>query len=194
VPVPQPQILVLSGALGAGTPTGRLAALAVKRLALRDVPAGHVSLADHDLPLCDPEAEPAAPVPSAAVALARRVEACSGVLLVAPESNAGLAPALRNALDWIARASPAGVFGGVFGGRALALASAGPGASGGALALAELRQSLTLGHRAEVVGAGFALKDAAVAFGPRGDLADAAASAAFEALLDRLVEAAAQFA
>ena len=177
MPALRPRLLVLSGALSAATPTAQLAALAVKRYALRDLPVVHVALADHPLLLLDPEAE--APSLAGAAALVRFLGAADGVLLVAPDQAGGLAAPVRNALAAIDGA------GGSFSEKAIAFA-------GGAAAVADL------GRWAAASGlspAGDALALAAPpAFAEDGELADPEAGRRYAALLDALAEAAATLA
>lgn len=188
------KILVLSGSVRAGSFNRRLAALAVKQIALADAEPTWISLADYPLPLYDADLEAGAGVPPPAEALVALLAAHDGVLIAAPEYNAGVTPLLKNALDWMSRVAYRGAKPrAVFHNRAFALVSASPGSHGGLRGLMALRQVLELGLGAPVLPDQVTVADAASAFRPNDDLADAALAGRFRALIERLVERAGHF-
>ncbi len=73
--------------------------------------------------------------PPAVTALAGAIAAADGVIIVTPEYNYSIPGGLKNAIDWVSRLSPQ-----PFSGKPVALASASPGALGGARSQYHLRQ------------------------------------------------------
>lgn len=183
-----PKILVLSGSTRSGSYNSKLAALAVKKLAQFDAEPTRISLADHNLPIYDGDLEASGGVPRAAATLKQLLMAHHGVFIASPEYNAGVAPVLKNAIDWISR-----VRGGAeaplaaFRGRVFAISSASPGAYGGMRGLIALRQVLELGLGATVLPEQVAVARAHDAFDPSGGLADERLASLFDALMTRLV-------
>lgn len=100
-----PRILILPGSARPGSPALRLAGEATRRLALTDVALTTANLADYPLPILD--GAPPGPVPENARLLAGRCAMQDAFLVIAPEVHSGVAPLLKNALDWIAAASSA---------------------------------------------------------------------------------------
>ena len=75
--------------------------------------------------------------PAPVQAMAERIRAADGVIIVTPEYNYSVPGALKNAIDWLSRLTPQ-----PFAGKAVAIQSASPGLLGGARAQYHLRQSL----------------------------------------------------
>ncbi len=183
-----PKILVLSGSTRSGAYNSKLAALAVKKLAQFDAEPTRISLTDHPLPLYDGDLEAANGVPKAAGVLKQLFIAHNGVFIASPEYNAGIAPVLKNAIDWISRVrSEAEAPLTAFRGRPFAISSASPGAYGGMRGLIALRQVLELGLGATVQPEQVAVAGAHTAFDAGGDLADERTSGLFDAVITRLV-------
>ncbi|PLX38056.1 MAG: NADPH-dependent FMN reductase [Hyphomicrobiales bacterium] len=185
-----PRILVLSGSTRGGSYNSRLAALAVKELALIDAVPTRISLADYPLPLFDADLETDAGIPAHARRLVGLLQAHDGVFIAAPEYNAGIAPVLKNAIDWMSRVHPDSEEGlpatTAFHGRAFALASASSESHGGLRGLMALRQVLELGLGASVLPDQVTVADAGHAFTERDDLADRALAVRFRGLIGRL--------
>src|SRR4051812_5205120 len=127
-----PRILIIPGSLRTGSHNVRLAALAVKELALIDVEASRISLEDYPLPIYDADQDTNAGAPANAVKLKQMMRAHQGVLIASPEYNGSVPPLLKNAIDWVSqvreRGEPAYA---AFKGRTFAIASASPESSGG---------------------------------------------------------------
>ena len=138
-----PRILIIPGSLRTGSHNVRLAALAVKELALIDVEATRISLEDYPLPIYDADQDANTGAPANAVKLKQMMRAHQGVFIASPEYNGSVPPLLKNAIDWVSqvreRGEPAYA---AFKGRAFAIASASTESSGGLRGLLALRQIL----------------------------------------------------
>jgi chromate reductase len=188
-----PKVLVIPGSIRTGSYNGRLAALAVKELALADAEVTHISLADYPLPIYDADEEAHAGAPRNAVRLKQMMAAHNGVLITSPEYNASLAPLLKNAIDWISRVRERGEPAlAAYRGRVFALASASPGRFGGVRSLLALRQTLEAGCGALVLPQQLCVSQAEHAFDESGNLSNAEAVGELRQLVRRLVELAGQ--
>lgn len=98
--------------------------------------APHFSRID-DLPLYNQDLETEG-WPETATRLKREIESAQGVLVVTPEHNRSIPAALKNAIDWAARPSGKGVWGG----KPVAIIGASPGSVGTACAQQHLRDIL----------------------------------------------------
>jgi NAD(P)H-dependent FMN reductase len=185
-----PKILVIPGSLRTGSYNVMLAALAIKELALADLEVTRLSLEDYPLPIYDADAESRG-TPPAALKLKQMIGAHHGVLIVAPEYNASVAPLVKNAVDWVSRVRERNEgTNAAFKGRVFALASASPNPFGGARGLMTLRHVLELGCGALVLPEQVSVPHADQAFDEGGNLAAPAAANSLRAMLDRLVEVA----
>lgn len=100
-----------------------------------------------DLPMYSPDHEQEHGFPADALALRKRLEAASVVVLASPEHNGSMPAMLKNAIDWLSRTPREGRF---FA-RPVALLSTSPGGRGGATNLGAL--SSVMPHwGAEVLG------------------------------------------
>ena len=89
---------------------------------------------DFDMPLYDGDLQSASGLPPGALALQRRIEAASALVIANPEYNYSIAGPLKNAIDWVSRARPM-----PWRGRSVYLVSAGPGQIGGVRGLWQTR-------------------------------------------------------
>lgn len=190
--MPVPKILVLAGSIRTGSFNARLAALAVKELALMpEVEVTRISLLDYPLPIYDGDLEAQSGAPDNAVKLKRQMMTHRGVLLVSPEYNASVTPLLKNTLDWISRVhEPNDQPLAAYKGRVFALASASNGTLGGYRSLMALRQILELGCGATVLPEQIAVREAGSAFDDNDNLHDERNAKLLKAVLARLVEVA----
>jgi NAD(P)H-dependent FMN reductase len=127
----------------------------------------HATLRDFDMPLFDGDVEATTGLPPGALALKRRLEAATAVVLATPEYNYSIPGTLKNAIDWTSRARPM-----PWRGRSMYLMSASPSPIGGIRGLWQTRIPLE-GCGAHVYPDMFALARADQAFDAAGGLADA---------------------
>jgi chromate reductase, NAD(P)H dehydrogenase (quinone) len=188
--MPGPRILVIPGSLRTGSHNARLAALAVKELALLDVEVTHISLEDYELPLFDADLAAAeAGPPSAAVKLKQMLMAHRGIFITSPEYSASVTPLVKNAIDWISRVRERGEpTYAAFKGRFFALGSATSGGGGGTRSMMALRQILELGCGALVIPEQVSVPRAELAFDEVDNLKDEALAEALRTSMRRLVE------
>jgi NAD(P)H-dependent FMN reductase len=188
-----PKILVFAGSIRTGSFNARLAALAVKELALADVDVTRISLVDYPLPLYDADLEKASGVPENAVKLKRMFLAHRGIFIASPEYNASVTPLLKNTLDWVSRVREGNeVPLAAYKRRVFAIGAASNGSLGGYRSLMALRQILELGCGAMVLPEQVAVREAASAFGDDDTLRDERTMRTLRTVLERLVETARQ--
>jgi len=191
----QPRILVFAGSIRTGSFNARLAAIAVKELALAETDVTRISLVDYPLPIYDGDLEARSGPPESAVKLKRMMMLHQGVFIASPEYNASIAPLLKNALDWVSRVREDGEQPyAAFRHRVFALGAASNGVYGGMRSLMALRQMLELGTGALVLPEQVAVREASKAFDDQDNLVDERAAGALKAAVRRLVEAARQLA
>lgn len=183
------KILVFSGSSRAGSMNHKLAELAAKKINAAGATATLISLADFPMPLVD--AAGFGNAPEAATKLRALIDAHHGLFLTSPEYNAGYAPALKNALDWITVAKPGAPATGLAG-KVVAIAAASPGPMGGYRGMTQLRTVLELGLGALVIPEMAAVGNYGTAFTEAGELADEKTAAYFDATIARLIKEAAK--
>ena len=119
------------------------------------------------------------------------MEAHHGVFIACPEYNASVTPLLKNTLDWISRVKDdAGVAGQVYRTRVFALGAASPGALGGMRGLIHMRTVMELGLGALVLPDQISVPHAMTAFSADCALGDKVAEQRFEAIIQKLAQAA----
>ncbi|HEY0218665.1 MAG TPA: NAD(P)H-dependent oxidoreductase [Afipia sp.] len=187
------KILVIPGSIRTGSLNARLAAVAVKELALLDVDVTIISLADFPLPIYDGDLENKSGVPKKAVDLKRMIGAHHGVFIISPEYNSSVPPLLKNAIDWVTRVRDRNeTFGQVFRERAFAIGAASDGKFGGLRVLMALRQILTLGCGATVIPQQMALSFADQAFDDMDHFKDERDTMMLRATVKQLIDVAQQ--
>jgi chromate reductase, NAD(P)H dehydrogenase (quinone) len=188
--MPGPRILVIPGSLRTGSHNARLAALAVKELALLDVEVTHISLEDYELPLFDADLAAAETgPPSAAVKLKQMLMAHRGIFITSPEYSASVTPLVKNAIDWVSRVRERGEpTYAAFKDRVFALGSATSGGGGGTRSMMALRQILELGCGALVIPEQVSVPRAELAFDEVDNLKDETLAEALRTSMRRLVE------
>jgi NAD(P)H-dependent FMN reductase len=135
----QSRILVFAGSIRTGALSQRLAAAAIKELALLDAEPSLISLADYPMPIYDGDLEAHEGAPENARRLRRMLLAHRGVFIATPEYNASIPPLLKNTLDWVSRAKEPQAD--PFRGRFFAIGATSNGRLGGYRALIALRQA-----------------------------------------------------
>ncbi len=187
-----PKILVIPGSLRTGSHNARLAALAVKELALAEAEVTRISLEDYSLPLFDADLAASSGMPQSAVRLKQMLMAHQGVFITSPEYSASVTPLLKNAIDWVSRVregtEPTYA---AFKRRVFAIGAASAGSGGGLRSLMALRQILELGCGALVIPEQVSVPRAEQAFDDSDNLKDEALAAALKSMARRLAELAA---
>ncbi|HUA77264.1 MAG TPA: NADPH-dependent FMN reductase [Acetobacteraceae bacterium] len=127
-------VVSLLGSLRKGSFNGAIAralpALAPPDMTIEALPS------IRDFPLYDADIQ-AEGFPPAVTAMAARIAAADGIIIVTPEYNYSIPGGLKNAIDWLSRPSPQ-----PFAGKPVALASGSMGMLGGARAQYHLRQTM----------------------------------------------------
>jgi chromate reductase, NAD(P)H dehydrogenase (quinone) len=98
--------LVFSASLREGSFNTRLANLAVTTIEANGGDVDRASMRDFDCPSYDGDQQQADGFPPAAEEFHRRLEACDGFVISAPEYNASMPGVLKNAIDWVSRFRP----------------------------------------------------------------------------------------
>lgn len=134
-----PKIIIIPGSSRSGSINTRLAGTITKVLATNGAIATRISLADYVLPLYDGDLEKEKGTPENAIKLGKLIASHHGVVLVNPEFNASMTPAMKNMLDWLSRdlgdVKP-------YANAGFALASCSPGKLGGIRCLSHVRDVL----------------------------------------------------
>src|SRR5580693_901770 len=168
------RFLVFSASLRRDSLNTRLAELAAAAIEAGGGDVDVAAMRDFDAPSYDQDVQREDGFPPGADEFRRRLEACQGFVVAAPEYNASMPGALKNAIDWVSRFAPQ-----PFNERHGLLLSASPSMIGGNRGLWALRVPLEhLGAR--VYPDMFSLAQAHRAFGPEGKLADAELQARFD--------------
>ena len=100
------RFLVFSASLRAGSLNSRLAELAVATIEANGGAVDRASMRDFDCPSYDLDKQEADGFPPKAEEFHRRLEACDGFVISAPEYNASMPGLLKNAIDWVSRFRP----------------------------------------------------------------------------------------
>ena len=184
-----PRILAFSGSLRAGSHNQKLVAIAAEAARRAGAEVELISLRDHPLPLFDQDLEDAGGMPANGVRLKALFDAADGFLIASPEYNSSYTAALKNAIDWVSRATsddepPLKVFSG----KSAAIMAASPGGYGGERSLAALR-TLLENIRVRVIAGQVSVPKVHEKLDAAGNLADAKAVADVEKLAAELVAA-----
>lgn len=134
--------------------------------------------AEFDMPLYNADAQAATGFPPGAQALAARVLAAEGMMIVSPEYNFSVPGTLKNAIDWVSRMRPV-----PFRGKHALLLAASGAMAGGIRGLWQLRIPLE-GNGVLVYPDMYALSQADKSFTPDGELVDAGALARLRAMIE----------
>ena len=180
-------LLFIAGSSREGSLNRRLARLGTEIAHANGIAATLADLGDYAMPIYDGDLETRSGPPDNARKLKALMKVHNGIFIVAPEYNAGVAPLLKNALDWVSRVREDGEEPlAVYKSRVFALASASPGRLGGLRGLIALRQTLELGLGALVLPDQVSVSAANEAFDERGHLTDRTSQNLLKALIERL--------
>ncbi|MES2659412.1 MAG: NAD(P)H-dependent oxidoreductase [Verrucomicrobiota bacterium] len=183
----KPRILVFGGSLRAESYNQKLATIAAAAASAAGAEVTLISLRDYRMPIFDEDLEKEEGMPETAAKLKALFAENDGLIIASPEYNSGITAALKNAIDWVSRATsedepPLSVLKG----KTAAILAASPGGYGGARSLAQLRPLLENIH-ITVLPDQVAIPKAYEAFDAEGNLADAAQAEAVKKLAVALV-------
>mgnify|MGYP000255770196 CR=1 FL=1 len=138
-----PRILAFGGSLRASSFNQKLAAIAARGARGAGVQVTLIRLRDFPLPLYDQDVEDTGGIPENAAKLKALFAQHDGLIIASPEYNSGITAALKNAIDWVSRATaPDEAPLSVLRGKTAAILSASPGGYGGSRSLTQLRTLL----------------------------------------------------
>jgi NAD(P)H-dependent FMN reductase len=184
------RVLAFSGSARRDSFNRKLLALVARGAAEAGASVTSIDLRDFALPLYDGDWEARNEYPAAGAKLRELLAAHDALLLACPEYNGGIAPLLKNTLDWMTRAPGAKPDPFVFSGRIAALCAASPGPLGGMRGLRWARELLNnLG--VTVLANQLTIGSASKAFDASGALVDARQADAARALGRELAQLAA---
>ncbi len=184
----KPRILAFSGSLREGSFNQKLATIAADAAREAGGDVTLVSLRDYRMPLFDADLEEVEGMPEAAAKLKALFAEHQGIIIASPEYNGMITAALKNAIDWVSRATsddepPLSVLKG----KKAAIISASPGGYGGARSLAALRTFLGNIY-IDVLPEQVSVPKAHEAFNDDGTLKDASQTDAIKKLAADLVK------
>lgn len=184
-----PNILAFSGSLRSASFNQKAVRIAADGARSAGAHVTVISLKDFPLPLFDEDLEAASGMPEHAKKLKDLFLAHDGLLIASPEYNSTISAALKNALDWVSRAtdpneSPLSALSG----KSAAILAASPSGYGGARGIAQLRTFLTNIH-INVIAAEVTIPKAHESFAEDGSLHDQTLANSVRALGKSLVDA-----
>lgn len=178
------RILVIVGSLRAGSYNRQLAEAAIK-LAPKDIDVTlYEGLAE--LPFYNEDLDEPDTVPLAAHSLRRAVRSADALLMVTPEYNGTVPPALKNAIDWASRPFPRGA---IYQKPVVVIGTAG-GRSGGAGAHHDARNTARIAGATVLDGIALSVPRAATRFADSPPVCDAEIIATMPSILCALASAA----
>jgi len=184
-----PKILAFGGSLRAASFNQQAAALAAEGARAAGAEVTLIALRDFPLPLFDEDLETSAGMPENARKLKELLLAHDGLIIASPEYNSGYSAALKNAIDWVSRATrPDETYPSALAGKTPAIPPASPGGYGGARGLAQLRPLLE-NIRITVIEPQVTIPKAHEVIRPDGSFADATIADAVRDLGKALVAA-----
>jgi NAD(P)H-dependent FMN reductase len=138
-----PKILAFGGSLRAASYNHKLATIAARGARGAGAQVTLIRLRDFPLPIFDQDLEDAKGMPENAAKLKALFAGHDGLLIASPEYNSGMTAALKNAIDWVSRATsddepPLSALAG----KTAAILACSPGGLGGSRGLAQLRTFL----------------------------------------------------
>lgn len=186
------RLLFFAGSARTDSFNKRLARLGSDIADANGLSATFADLDDYPMPLYNGDFETSKGVPDNAQKLEALMRVHNGIMIVAPEYNAGITPLLKNTIDWISRVrdDENGQRTNVFSTRVFALAGASPGGTGGMRGLFTVRHVLSYGLNALVLPDQFLLPRAGSAFGDDGHLVDKDAQQRLKEVIQKLARAA----
>jgi len=191
---PAMKCLVFAGSTRQSSFNRRLATVAAGLARARGAEVTHLELADFDIPLYNADLE-ARGTPPDVIRFKQALVDHPAWIICTPEYNGSYPALLKNAIDWASspvKTDPAWQDGlRPFRGKVVGMLSASPGALGGLRAQSHLAP-LLLNLQCWVAPRAHAISRAADAFDPQGQLRDPATTAAVEAVIAQVLDAAAR--
>ncbi len=139
----QPRILVFGGSLRAESYNQKLATIAAAAATAAGAEVTLIALRDYRMPIFDGDLESGEGMPENALKLKSLFAENDGLIIASPEYNSGITAALKNAIDWVSRATSEGEPPlSVLKGKIAAILAASSGGYGGARSLDQLRPLL----------------------------------------------------
>ena len=136
-------ILAFSGSLRKDSFNHKLVSIAAHGARGAGAQVTIIRLSDYALPFFDEDLEAASGMPEAGVKLKKLFADHDALLIASPEYNGGLSAALKNAIDWVSRATEEGEAPlSVLANKSAAILAASPGGYGGSRGLEMLRKQL----------------------------------------------------
>ena len=137
------RILAFSGSLRNASFNHKLVSIAADGAREAGAEVTLIRLSDYPLPIFDEDLEAAEGMPESGAKLKQLFADHDALLIASPEYNGGLSAALKNAIDWVSRATEEGEPPlKVLGGKTAAILAASPGGYGGSRGLEMLRKQL----------------------------------------------------
>ncbi|MCB1215869.1 NAD(P)H-dependent oxidoreductase [bacterium] len=158
------KILVFTPCPEENSVNSRLARLAAQIAASKGVEVDHASFSEFEMPFYDRQMEENFGLPRGAREMTTRISTADGVVIVSPEYNCSMPGTIKNAIDWLSKASPMPLRG-----KVMQLMSAGDDSQGGRQGLWSLRIPLE-SLNAFVLPQMFCLAEATRALGKEGEL------------------------
>ena len=140
----QPKILALAGSLRENSYNKRVVKTAIKGAEDAGATVTYVDLRDFPMPIYNEDDHKKDGFSPNALKLQKIFGEHDGLLIASPEYNGSIPGGLKNAIDWVSRASDEFEMNEVFRGKVAALMTASPGAFGGIRCLAHLRGVLSI--------------------------------------------------
>jgi chromate reductase len=138
-----PKILAFGGSLRAASYNQQAAAMVAAAAREAGAEVTLIALRDYPLPLFDQDLETSAGMPQNAGKLKELFLGHDGLIIASPEYNSTISAALKNAIDWVSRATAKDEAPLVaLAGKTAAILAASPGGYGGSRGLAQLRPFL----------------------------------------------------
>jgi chromate reductase len=183
-----PRILAFGGSLRAESFNQKLAVLAADAARAAGAEVTLIALRDFRMPLFDEDLETAEGMPENARKLKALFTSHDGLIIASPEYNSTITAALKNAIDWVSRATdPDEKPLSALSGKTAAILSASPGGYGGSRSLAQLRPVLE-NINITVIADQVSIPKAHEAFNEDGILKDGAQAQAVKSLAEALVK------
>ena len=137
------KILAFAGSLREHALSKRIVKTAIKGAERAGAEVTFIDLSDYPLPLYNQDDHEKTGFDEHALRLQGLFSQHDGFLIASPEYNGSITGTLKNAIDWVSRASDLYPRSAVFAGKFAAMMSSSPGSLGGVRSLAHLRGVLT---------------------------------------------------